>query len=246
MSTNPGATTSPSASTVRAAVSSTSPIATTCPSRIPTSARRRAAPVPSTTLPPTIFTSSTVCSFSSSEVQDLGGFVGRGDGAADVRGQGGGVPHELLVGRLSGSAVVLQPDPDVTAALERDAGDPAVVHVATQDRDGPGHVAVPEQLEVRVERNGSWAEPEAGQEALVAAEVELDHRPGRQAPGAPPGEDTPEEPGLVDRDARPEPVPRAQPELVGGVVERVGVHDPRRRQPVRTEAAEVDRPGIAE
>src|ERR671910_386304 len=114
MSTNPGATIRPDASIVRDAGSSASPMATTHPSRIPTSARRRAAPVPSTTLPPAIFTSSTVVSFrcvrspelfrvthASWKSEQLGGLVGGRGGAADVLGDGGRFAHELLVGRLA-------------------------------------------------------------------------------------------------------------------------------------------------
>src|SRR5437899_5247770 len=50
----PGATTSPSASTTRAPPTGSErwPTSTTRPSRTPTSARRRANPVPSTTTPP--------------------------------------------------------------------------------------------------------------------------------------------------------------------------------------------------
>jgi hypothetical protein len=59
-STNPGATSLPVASTVRAASASTVPIWTMRPSAIPTSARRRAAPVPSITSPPLMTTSSIV------------------------------------------------------------------------------------------------------------------------------------------------------------------------------------------
>src|SRR5579862_6306993 len=54
----PGATTRSSASTNRRAGSSTRPTATTRPSRTATSARRRGAPVPSTTSPPAIRRSS--------------------------------------------------------------------------------------------------------------------------------------------------------------------------------------------
>src|SRR5262245_20999171 len=57
MSTTPGATTCPSASMTSSASRPMSPIAAIFPSRIPTSARRRGAPVPSTTSPPSIRTS---------------------------------------------------------------------------------------------------------------------------------------------------------------------------------------------
>src|SRR5262245_718631 len=53
MSTKPGATTQPSASSVRSAVASCRrPTAATRPSRTPTSAVYAGSPVPSTTLPP--------------------------------------------------------------------------------------------------------------------------------------------------------------------------------------------------
>src|SRR3954470_10192486 len=52
MSTNPGVTSAPSASIVRAAEPSTRPTSVTTPPAIATSARRAGDPVPSTTLPP--------------------------------------------------------------------------------------------------------------------------------------------------------------------------------------------------
>src|SRR5918994_5878508 len=126
MSTKPGATISPDASIVRAAGSSTSPMATTRPSRIPTPARRRAEPVPSTTLPPAIFTSSMVATFrcvpqgpnsplrdASWKSEQLGGLVGRRDGATDVLCERDRVTHELLVGWLACARIVLQPDAQV-------------------------------------------------------------------------------------------------------------------------------------
>ena len=51
---NPGVTSMPAASIVSRAASGASPTATMTPSLIATSARRAAAPVPSTTLPPRI------------------------------------------------------------------------------------------------------------------------------------------------------------------------------------------------
>src|SRR6478752_5835948 len=54
MSTNPGVTSRPSASTVRSAEPSTRPTSVITPSRTPTSAVRAGAPVPSTTVPPRI------------------------------------------------------------------------------------------------------------------------------------------------------------------------------------------------
>src|SRR4051812_38494505 len=58
MSTKPGATRAPSASTVRWACSSTFPTATTFPSATPTSAVRRGVPVPSINVPPRMIRSS--------------------------------------------------------------------------------------------------------------------------------------------------------------------------------------------
>src|SRR5262245_38369431 len=58
MSTKPGATRAPSASTVCCACSSTLPTATTLPSATPTSAVRRGAPVPSIRVPPRMIRSS--------------------------------------------------------------------------------------------------------------------------------------------------------------------------------------------
>src|SRR5215211_2338165 len=259
MSTKPGATIRPDASIVRAAGSSTSPIATTRPSRMPTSARRRAAPVPSTTLPPTIFTSSTVVSFrcapearsagsvhASWKSEQLGGFVGRRDGATDVVGQLDDLAYERFVGRLARSCVVLQPDPHVSASFEGKPGDAALDDVTAEHRDRPRHVAAVEQLEVRVERGAGWPEPEPGEEALLPAEVELHHRARREASRLPPREHASEEPRLEDRNARSEPVLRAQSELVRDVVERVRVDEPGRREPVRPPTAEVHRTGVAQ
>src|SRR5260370_15984508 len=139
MSTKPGATTRPDASIVRAAGSSLSPMATMRPSRIPTSASRRAAPVPSMTLPPAIFMSSMVATFrcvrwgpnspplhASWKAEQFRGLVGCGDGAADVPGERDCGAHEFLVGGLTRSGVVLQPYADVPAALESNAGDAAL------------------------------------------------------------------------------------------------------------------------
>ena len=142
--------------------------------------------------------------------------------------------------------VILEPDADVPASLERHPGDAALEDVAAEHGNRPRNVAAVEQLEVRVERGARRLEPEAREEALVAPEVELHHRSRRQASGPPPGEHAPQEPGLVDRDARTEPEPVAQAELVGDVVERVRVHDPRHREPVRSQAAEVHRPRVTE
>src|SRR5262249_57476974 len=103
------------------------------------------------------------------------GLGGGGGGTADVVRDGDGAAHELLVRRLRRPRVVLEPDSDVAAALERGAGDAALEHVAAEHGDRPGDGAVPEQLEVRVERSRRRTEPEAGEETLVAAEVELHH-----------------------------------------------------------------------
>src|SRR5437763_12910003 len=54
MSTNPGVTSAPSASTSLAPAPATEPTSTTTPSRTATSAERAGAPVPSTTEPPRI------------------------------------------------------------------------------------------------------------------------------------------------------------------------------------------------
>src|SRR6266545_5276101 len=259
MSTKPGATISPVASIVRVAGSSTSPMATTRPSLIPTSPCRRALPVPSTTLPPTIFTSSMVTFFrcvsapsicwsryASWEVEQLRGLVRCRDGAVDVGGERDRLADELLVRRLARSCVVLEPDAHVAASLESGPGNAALEDVAAEHRDRPRHVAVAEQLEISVERGARRPEPEPGEEALVAAEVELHHCAGREAPRLPPREYAPQEPGLVDRDARSESVPRTQSELVRNVVERVRVDDPRCRESIGPEPAEVHRTGVAQ
>src|SRR6266536_210881 len=236
MSTKPGATISPEASIVRAADSSTSPIWTKRPSSMPTSARRRSAPVPSTTLPPAIFTSSTVVSFrcvpeaslcclrnASWKIEQLGRLVARRDRTPDVLRERGRLAHELLVGRCARSGVVLQPDAQMPASLQRDTGDAALQHVAAEHGDRPRHVAAVEQLEIRVEGGGR-----------------------RPQPRSPPREHATQKPGLVNRHARTEPEPLTETELVRDVVERVGIDDPRRREPVCAETAEVHRPGVTE
>ena len=60
------------------------------------------------------------------------------------------------------------------AALEGNAGDAALEDVAAEHRDRPRHVAAAEQLEVRVERGARRLEAEAGQEALVTADLDID------------------------------------------------------------------------
>ncbi len=53
----PGVTSAPLASRTRSAASGAEPTATIFPSRMPMSPEKRAAPVPSTMVPPTIFRS---------------------------------------------------------------------------------------------------------------------------------------------------------------------------------------------
>src|SRR5690349_11039919 len=97
----PGATTSPSASIVSCASSATSPTATIRPSRIPTSARREAAPVPSTTVPPLITQSSISSSYEPASPNHPGGGCATPVRREDelFRGAFGGVERFAAAGR---------------------------------------------------------------------------------------------------------------------------------------------------
>src|SRR5579884_2203147 len=101
MSTKPGVTRAPSASTTRSADPVRRPTSTTTPSLTPTSALRLGAPVPSMTVPPLITrSSSAMCS---SCGQRLGvdavqvGHVLAQDGPTLLLGQGGGVLGQQLL-----------------------------------------------------------------------------------------------------------------------------------------------------
>src|SRR5262249_47285488 len=150
------------------------------------------------------------------------------------------------------SGEVLQADPYVAAALERQLGDARADHVAADDRNGPRQLRTVEHFEVGVERRAgrrqaeAYARAAAAQIIRITAEVELDERPGRQAAGAMVGERGAQEAGLEDRDARTQPVRVAQRRHVADVAEAVGVYEVERaaRQAVVGDAAEVDRAGV--
>src|SRR5436190_19858468 len=72
-------------------------------------------------------------------------------------------------------------------ALERDAGETTLDHVAAEHRDGPRRVRAVEHREVRVETGRKWGHaegPRASVTAPAAREVELDERTARQSSGA--------------------------------------------------------------
>src|SRR5947207_635368 len=85
--------------------------------------------------------------------------------------------------------MVLEADPQVAAALERQAREPRGDHVPAQHRDRPGEVASLEHGEVGLQagRAGREAEGHAGpaEIALVSAEVELHEGAGWQPSRAP-------------------------------------------------------------
>src|SRR5439155_19100870 len=84
--------------------------------------------------------------------------------------------------------------------------------------------------EVRLEARPGRRKPEAApgtapEIAVVAAEVELDERAGRQPPRAVVGERGAQEARLEDGDRRPEPMARAQLDLVADVGVAVDVDE---------------------
>ncbi len=160
---------------------------------------------------------------------------------------------ELHVRRLPLARVVLEPDVEVSAALEREARDRAGDQIAADDGDRPRQLAPVEQLAVRVEPHDRRRQTErrtatltpGGEVAEVATEVELDHRTLRQTSGVVPRERRPQPPGLEDGHRRPEAKAGADRSLVTDVAERVRVDEPRcGGKPVVVDTAEVHRSGI--
>src|SRR5215207_4812022 len=136
---------------------------------------------------------------------------------------------QLLVGRPP-TAMVLEADAEVTATRQGELGQVGGEEIATDDGDRPRQRAVAEELEVRVERALRGREPEreaAVGLGLATAEVEAQHRAGRQLPCAPVRERRAQEPGLEDRHAGYETVLVAQLPLVLDV--GAGVHIGERR-----------------
>src|SRR5881296_3338228 len=123
--------------------------------------------------------------------------------------------------------MVLEADPQVAAALERQAREPRGDHVPAQHCDRPGEIASLEHGEVRLQagRGGREAEGHARspEVALVPAEVELDECTARQPSRALERERDAQEARLEDGDARAEPVARAELDLVEDVAVGVDV-----------------------
>jgi hypothetical protein len=105
--------------------------------------------------------------------------------------------QQVEIGRLARPRVVLQPDPDVPAATDGQLGHPAPHHVAAEHRHRPRQPGRLQQLQVGLQGGHGRPEPEL----QLAAEVQLDHRPRREAAAALPGQGGPQEPRLEDRDA---------------------------------------------
>ena len=106
-----------------------------------------------------------------------------------------GVLDELEVGGVAVADVVLEADAEVAALLDGGPGDRGGEEVAADHGREPRQRAVVEgeQLAVGGEagEGGRQAEGDAGaagEHAVVAPEVELHERPGREAPGPPVGE----------------------------------------------------------
>ena len=134
--------------------------------------------------------------------------------------------------------VVLEADAEVATALQGERGELGGEEVVAEDGHRPRQRAAVEHLEVRVERRlgRRQAEPEAARGLdRGAAEVEAQHRAGRELAGAPVRQRGAQEPGLEDRHAGHEVVTFAERALVLDVAP--GVH-------VGEAGAEVDRPGI--
>src|SRR5262249_57806334 len=85
---------------------------------------------------------------SARQAEQAGRFRAAGDGPAYVACKADSLAHELLVGRRAGSRVVLEPDPEVSAALEREPGDVGGEHVAPDHGDRPGEVGALEHRKV--------------------------------------------------------------------------------------------------
>src|SRR3954454_4144838 len=149
--------------------------------------------------------------------------------------------HQLLVGR-SPTAVVLEADAEVTATREGELGQVGGEEIAADDGDRPRQRAVAEELEVRVECALGGCEPEREAAVglrLATAEVEAQHRAGRQLPRAPVRERSAQEPRFEDRHAGHEAVLVAQLPLVLDVGPGVHVRE-RRAQVHRSRVDDAD------
>ena len=116
----------------------------------------------------------------------------------------------------------------MAAAAQRELGDLAAAEIAADAGDRPRKAGGLEQFEVCLETSRGRREPErrAGQ-TLVRRQVELHHRAGREPSGFVPGDGRPQETGLVDRQARPEPELLVQLEDLADAVEGVLVDERR-------------------
>src|SRR5437667_2600486 len=125
---------------------------------------------------------------SSRQPEDAGGLRTGRDAPSGRSDQRGRLAHQLFVGRAARPRMVLEADPQVAAALERQTREPRGDHVPAQHRDRPGEVASLEHGEVGLQagRAGREAEGHAGpaEIALVSAEVELHEGDRRQPPRA--------------------------------------------------------------
>src|SRR5688500_1539324 len=86
------------------------------------------------------------------EIEDLGGFVARGNGATRVVAERDCLLDQFHVRRLSGTGMILEPDVQVRATVKRELGDRRLEQVTTDHRDRPWERAALQELAIRVER----------------------------------------------------------------------------------------------
>ena len=133
------------------------------------------------------------------------------------------------------------------APLDRVLGQAGLDDVAADHRHRPRHRAVAEGLEVGVERQAGGRQAEGCTHvAPVGGQVELDHRPRRQGARPPVGDGGPQEAGLVDGEAGPDPVGGGPGELLGDGVEAVGVDEAAPGDAPLVDPAQVHRTGVAQ
>src|SRR5690242_19421609 len=139
------------------------------------------------------------------ETEDGRRFRATCDGTTCSFGECGCFLDQLDVRRLAVATVELEPEVEMTAALERELRDVGATEVTADDRRRPRDRRVAEQVEVRVEAGRSRRQPERrAAQAPLGRQVELHHRAARQLALALVEQGHVEEPRLVDRQARTE------------------------------------------
>jgi AcrR family transcriptional regulator len=116
-------------------------------------------------------------------------FYGRivaGDRTPDGVAQRYRVADEFLIAWRASTSPVLKSHVKMAATLERQAGDAGPREIAADHGRGPGQRTALEHRHVRLERRFGWRQAEHPAEVSgLAPEVQLDHRPGRQATALP-------------------------------------------------------------